>query len=1224
GKSNIVDAMRWCLGEQRARHLRGSGMQDVVFSGTEKRGPGGMAEVTITFENRGNTPAAYLDFPEIAVTRRLYRDGTSEYLLNKVPCRLRDISELMTGTGAGTRGYSIIEQGQVGKLVTSKPEERRHFIDEAAGITKFKTQKQAAERKIAQTGQNLLRVSDVIGELEGRLGTLRRQAQKATRYRRYRAELRDVELWTASHRYLELDMTGRVLERREADVREQVVALRAALDTHEVRISAGRLEYTQAEQLLSACQQRVYDLENRLRLIETENDFRRREQESLRQTITQARTESTLVSENLEGAERELDEVRERYQEVAGEGGPEAETAERLGKEHAAIQATLRETGAGRDRARSELSRAEAQSARLEAQVASSADGIAQVDARISELQAAAERSGGALEEARGKLQGAREALRAAEEVVAALARTRSGHDAERVDLRQRIRASEAQLDTLRGELSRARSRLQSLEEIQKRYRGCKSGVQVVMEHRARLAATADGGVAVEGGEEVVFGIMADYITAPAHLEAAVSSVLGDRLQGIVVDSPVAGARGVELLKEVQEGRTSFLPRTCREAPQRALARPPRIHDDEGASQPVGWSAPGQSSGALEVVDLTAEGVGEVWTPGEPKRPRRESGDPLQRPGVLGRLADLVDVPDDLRPLASVLFGDAVVVDRLARALELWQERAVDATIVTTDGDRVEPSGVVIGGSSNALDAALLHQKREIRELTTVAATLGDEFDDLRARHNALVERLSEVEAAREAGEQEVLAGERERVRCAQEQKALERSIVDLEDRTTTGAREVATLTEARARRIAQRESIGDELAALGERLPTLREEIEEAGHKIGSLTGERERLAEQLTEARVALARRQQQRDALKAAKDRLERQVTSERERARRLEQVASEAEAKTAALADQVTEAAAERERLLDEHKVASAEVHDAREGFDAVRLQVEELELSIRNLRREYDEQREQLQDVELGLKELRLERDHLLEDVQERYDDQLVELLIDFHDRPRVGPDERERQKELKRILGRMGEVNLTAIDEYEEVKARYEYLSGQKQDLEEAIARLQDAIDKINKTTRERFAETFTKVDAMFQQIFPRLFNGGSACLKLTDPSDILSTGVEIIAQPPGKQVRSLELLSGGEKALTATSLVFAIFLIKPSPFCLLDEVDAPLDEANVARFCKMVAEMSQTTQFIVITHNKTTMEMADRLFGVTMEERGVSKLVSVNMRRAVELANAS
>ncbi|MEX1365655.1 MAG: chromosome segregation protein SMC, partial [Nannocystaceae bacterium] len=316
-----------------------------------------------------------------------------------------------------------------------------------------------------------------------------------------------------------------------------------------------------------------------------------------------------------------------------------------------------------------------------------------------------------------------------------------------------------------------------------------------------------------------------------------------------------------------------------------------------------------------------------------------------------------------------------------------------------------------------------------------------------------------------------------------------------------------------------------------------------------------------------------------------------------------------------------AATEKAELIERSREAATKVHDDREKYDQLRVQVDELEASIKTLRGDLDEHRERLQQVELGLREIALERQHVISDARERFDVEVTEVLVDHHHRPLAGPEVVARSKDLRRILSRMGEVNLTAIEEFEEVSTRYDYLVRQRADLESAITQLQEAIDRINRTTRQLFRDTFDAVNERFQQLFPRLFNGGRAQLQLTDPSDLLSTGVEIAAQPPGKQLRSLDLLSGGEKALTAVSLIFAIFLIKPSPFCILDEVDAPLDDANVGRMCKLVRELSGNTQFIVITHNKVTMESSDRLYGVTMEQRGISKLVSVNMRRAVELA---
>jgi len=1220
GKSNIVDAMRWCLGEQRAKHLRGSGMADVIFAGCSTRGPGQAAEVTLTFENSGQVPASYINFAEIAVTRRLLRDGTSEYLINKVPCRLRDIQELMTGTGAGTRGYSIIEQGQVGRIVSSKPEERRYIIDEAAGITRFKAQKQAAEVKIGQTQQNLLRVRDVLGELEGRLGNLRRQAQKAERYKRYRAELRELDLWMASHRFLELAMTGRVLEARRADLSEQAQALRAALSAQEARGEAARLDASQAEQQLGERQQLVFDLENRVRLAEAEEQYRRREQEALRTSVAQARAETGVLARSLESLEAELAQVREQHEALldAGDEGHE-DTAARLQEEHDGLGGRLRGEAADHERARAELSRLHAREASVAAQLGARAEGLAELEQRLAGMAGELELLQINLERDAADLEVALEARDFAAERVAELAQRRAGIDREKQEIKQQVRASEQALDAARGELQKIRSRAQSLEEIQARYRGCASGVQLIMQHREQLG---------------VLGILADHLAAPARLEAALSSVLGERLQGVVVAAPSAGASGVALLKHKQEGRTAFLPRDAR-----APALGPALGLAPGAQDMSDGAGP-EGQGPADRVDEAAEGGGLTISVAERSSlaaadaleaaaglaisvaERSALGEGAPPPGVLGRLVELIEVPPEYAALARALLGETLVVETLEQALALWQAGA-SAPMVTLEGDRIEASGVVVGGSAKGLDAALLQQKREIRELHAQAEARAAALEQARAEHAALLDRQSLLDGEREQSEAYLLEAEKQKLVRAQEVTRLQQEMKGLQQRIEQLGRERAKLTESLGSRRDDRERLSEALAEARERIPGLEQETRDAEARLETLREQQSRVAEMLTEARVALARFQQQRDALAQARARLERQVGGEQERLTRLRQTAEEGEARIAELAAQAEAAGELRGTLLVEHQAASELLLAAREAHDAARLAQSEVELAVRNLRGSFDEQREKLGEVELGLKELRLELGHLTQDIRERQGAELVEILVDHHHRPIAGPEEVERQKELKRVLARMGEVNLTAIEEFEEVAGRVDYLTTQKNDLEAAIAQLQEAIDTINKTTRERFTETFKSVNEMFQQVFPRLFSGGKAELKLTDPGDLLGTGVEIVAQPPGKQVRSLELLSGGEKALTAVSLIFAIFLIKPSPFCLLDEVDAPLDEANVGRFGAMVAEMAERTQFIIITHNKRTMEIADRLYGVTMEVRGVSKLVSVNIKRAVEMAVA-
>ncbi|MEX1362473.1 MAG: AAA family ATPase, partial [Nannocystaceae bacterium] len=644
GKSNIVDAVRWCRGEQSAKHLRGAGMSDVIFAGCATRGPGGMAEVTLNFENDGHLLAvSALDLPEIAITRRLFADGTSEYLINKVPSRLRDITELLMGTGAGTKGYSIIEQGQVGKIVSSKPEERRHLIDEAAGITRFKAQRAAAQRKIEATRTNLLRVTDVVNELEGRLGTLRRQAQKAERYKRYRDELRDLELWIASHKYLELFTTGAVLQERREDLAQQVEDLRHSIAARDARIDAERTTLSETERRLSAHQQEVYDLDNRVRLLDAEQEYREREREGLVASAAAARAEAEGGERGLASVEQELSQVEAEAAELDRVGGAQglrgrvdelqqrAEGAEQRLKQ---LRQSIETARAAREAAIQRLAAAGARLGSLE-------ETAGELETRAEHGTRAAE----ALQQQRDGLQaGLSQADATFDEAVAtvtALQERRVQLDRDRASLREHVAAAEVELDTQRAEVHRCRSRLQSLQEIQGRYRGCHSGVQVVMEHQQQLAAPAQldagsgagsAGSAEPGrsaGPSPVLGILADFVDVPQHLEAALSAVLGDRLEAIVVEEPRVAARGVDLLKQLQEGRTTFLPRQARGTEASA-----RIESERASGSSLGWTRnpdPARA-GRIEVVDLSAdasltEDGPAVWSPPEPTL--------LQRQGVV-------------------------------------------------------------------------------------------------------------------------------------------------------------------------------------------------------------------------------------------------------------------------------------------------------------------------------------------------------------------------------------------------------------------------------------------------------------------------------------------------------------------------------------------------------------------------------------------------------------
>jgi chromosome segregation protein len=1140
GKSNIVDAIRWCMGEQSAKHLRGKAMDDVIFAGADGRGASGMCEVSLTFENDGRVPIEYLAYSEITVTRKLFRDGTSEYWINKTPCRLRDVTDFFLGTGAGAKAYSIIEQGRVGMIVTSKPEDRRFLIEEAAGITKYKVKKKAAEKKMESTRQNLLRVSDVIAEIEKQLGSLRRQAQKAERYKQYKAELRDIDLWSASQRWLGLFAEARVAGEALAEVARARDARQAELETREAEIEAARLRAAEEERALASLQERLYELDNRIRLGEAEAEHRDKEAQELeRQAEAQLAEAGELERRLAEGAleiERLEGERARAAEQAAGEEAllVEAEAAWRAAREE--LQAVQREL----DGAQGEIGHAQADIARAEQQghsLGKRIDDLALRGARVREEQG---RMGARQAELSAEAQALEGALSALKQSELDLHERRASHELRLELLREQVAQGEGEMEVLRGDLHRKKSRHHSLHEICERYEGFDRGTRAIMKQREERWG--------------IRGLVADFVEAESQFEVAVEAALGRHLGSVVVASHEVGVDGIEQLKARREGRASFIP-------------------------------------------LGA---------------RCEGGEARALPEGARRLVDLVRVGEEQAPVARALLGESLVVDDLVQAIDLWRagERR---PLVTLEGEVVEPSGAVSGGSPDA-GAGVLHQKRELRELEV-------EVQALQARHDELAERLGaqktekrELEILLDAlrkdshqGEMAILTHQKDLARHGDELQRIAQRCGSLE-------REAEELSGQRSEAEREAEATRAELAASRERLQGAEERREERGRAAVALYERVEAAQARVTERKVALVQAQEQRTAFGRQLERAcaERDERAER-RARLLEQ-RGEGCARAGSLRGQSAEEREVLARLAEESRARAAELSEGRSGYEQRRGELLHNEGELKAERAALDELRERVSGLERKLAEVAMNRAHLEEQLEERYRLRVVDQLHDHHLRPPVTEVEESRSRELRDLIERMGEINLTAIEEYQALEARYTFLTTQRADLESALGQLEEAIAQINRTSKKRFEEVFELVNARFQEVFPRLFRGGRAHLTLTNPGDVLESGIEIFAQPPGKKNVTVELLSGGEKALTAVSLIFAIFLIKPSPFCLLDEVDAPLDEANVGRFNDLVRAMTDRSQFIVITHNKRTMEIADTLYGITMEEPGCSKLVSVNL----------
>lgn len=1149
GKSNVVDAIRWCMGEMSAKHLRGRAMNDIIFAGCESRGPTGMAEVTLTFANDGDAPPQYASFSEIGVTRRLFRDGTSEYLVNKVPARLRDITDLFLGTGAGVHGFSIIEQGRIGFIVTARPEERRSLIEEVAGITRFKVRKKAAERRMEATEQNLARVNDIIAELDRQLGSLRRQAKKAERYKNLRDELRDLELHSAAAEWLRLTAVEKVQHLSRAKLEDQTADAQRVLAVEEGQLEANRLALVETEQGLQNQQRESAALETQLVALERDIEHWQRQaiEAEQRSTAAKAEVEQSQTALTKGHAERKSLETDARQAELV------------LGDDDQAIRTA--EENVAKVRAEAEALHAEMESIRLTAleHVHSSAQQrthIANLDRQRKDVHAR-------LDRVRNEHASTATAQSEAEARFAQLDQRRQEVNAQLTSWAERLadlqsRLAEAatavtQSELLamakREELSESRSRLSSLTEIARRYEGYSDGVRALLSADERLPG--------------LLALVTDILEVPPRFEQAIEAALGDRLQYLIVDGTSAAVQAILSLKTHGSGRSGFLPTAAR---------------------------------------LT----------------RREEAI-VPQAGLVGRASECATVKPEYASLGEVLLGNVAIVEDLAAGVRIREQTKTQCTLVTLAGEVLEASGAMVGGATDA--GGLLSKQREVRELTSQVEVLNATVEAATAAYEQAEAVHLQIEVDIDQLAKDVHAAEIERAELARDLTAADAERTRLRDHL-----------EVLVNEIAQREEEIDAIDA-EQAQAMIEAEAAEAGRagaegRLKELQELEQRRAAQLHDGqqdlmhrRVQRAAREEKRAAAQAAMTRLEQTIAELGARIERDLRDISESETLAETLRQQTTEGKA---RALDLARLAQEgrdKLIAARAHYEAERTRLDGVEQSLRGDRKQREALNESLGQVRMDLQRLEMERARLLEHVSERHDVDLLKIVGDYHMRPLPGAEDEERRQTLDEQIKSMGPINLTAIEERDQVSSRYDFLTHQRDDLRQALDSLKHAITRINRTSRERFKEAFEAVNVMFQQVFPRLFKGGEARLELVESEDLLDAGVEIVVQPPGKKLQNVTLLSGGERALTATALVFAIFLIKPSPFCILDEVDAPLDDVNVSRFNDMLREIAKISQFIVITHNKNTMGEADRLYGITMEERGMSKVVSVDLGARAEKA---
>ncbi len=1143
GKSNISDAISWVLGEQSAKSLRGASMEDVIFAGSAARQPLGMAEVNLRVSGlNGNSPDGN---PECVVTRRLYRDGTSEYLMNGELCRLRDVHELFMDTGLGSKAYSIIEQGKIGQILSSKPADRRALIEEAAGITKYKARRRQTQLKLEAAQANLLRVSDIVHEVEKQLESLRRQAGKARRYRALREEMQGVERVLFGRRYLDLDSLLRGLEERFAleGGREQAASL--ALETEEAQMEARRTSLYDEEARLESARATLNELTLAVDRHQGKSGYCKEQLQDAATRGAQAQQEAAELQSRVEPLEAAL-------------GAARSDEARLLGEVHAADLAFSAAEAVLVAASQAQLAAEADQERSREAQITALGRIAALSNARESVAGNAERASADLLKLAAETAEMQRERARVeALRHVAELRRSESealaqGLGRERAEAAACAEAARAgalalgqQAEGLQSERDSLQGRLMSLQEMVATHSAFDEGVRALLERPEGLQ---------------VLGVVADNVETDKAHERAVEAFLGDRLQAVLVPDTATTLQGVEYLRRSEAGRGTFLPL--------ASAR----------------------------TEFDCECFRDVQRV-EPK--------------VKAILSDLYRVGGPHAAKLRASLPNGLVFENLEDALDV-QSRHAAIPCVTLPGETIR--GAMVDGGRAV--KGLLAPRREIREvevrlnelLTQLAAARAGEAEQRRVSEEAAALARS-LEERIHAAEKDLVAIRHDLAVAAEESARLDRkaAVLDTERRQAEDERGVAAVRLAEIEQALGAAEV--ERLAGSERLTAL-------GHSVGEARAAAEAAQARSAEARSLLAALRERAAAAAVEVRRLEKdndellaRIESAHKRGVELRGREQELHAELRETERLLAEALAERDRALGQ----SARVEDA---VREIRNELDAREQALKERRRERETLREALAELEVHKARAGSDLDHVGRECVQAVGMGPAEAAKSLGDEDKLRElSAVEAQiQDLRERLDRMGPVNVLAVEQAQEFEERLSFLTAQRQDLVDSIAEMERAIKGIDKASRERFQEAFQVINQHFGEIFKQLFGGGTAGLSLIDEEDILESGIDVMAQPPGKRLQSVLLLSGGEKALTAIALLFAIFQYKPSPFCILDEVDAPLDDANIGRFVRMLAGLKDDTQFVLITHSRKTMEIADQLYGVTMEEPGVSKLVSVRL----------
>ncbi len=1146
GKSNISDAIRWVLGEQSSKALRCSKSLDIIFAGTQNRKSLGFAEVSLVFDNAdGGLP---IEYTEVTVTRRIYRSGETGYFINKVPCRLKDLQELFMDTGIGKDGYSIVGQGKIDEILSNKSEDRRHIFEEASGIVKYRVRKQETEKKLEHTKLNLLRINDILSEIEGNLEPLQAQSEKAKKYLNIRDNLKNIEVGLFLYN---IDQNKKDIEK----ITEDENITKEQCDTEETRLE--RIK-TVKEQL----KEEIDDITNKIEQMSNLGFESQKEIEMLNSDINVSKTK---ISNNEENEKRFLEEIEEkitRLKELEEEQKQKDEKRENLRKNKERFTKELEEKQAELDKITEKLSKEALEIEKHKKQVEENTDKKYEKQANIKEQEINFENDEKRQKQLKNEIQNIISELdntRMKKEEVSKdfyeieAIRNKNIKELENIakqkeEVNQKIKTYQIKINTMSNELRMKESRQKFLIETEKEKEGYTKSVKTLLKDCENNQELKKG----------VEGVLANLIDVPEELQTAIEMSLGMALQNIVTETEQDAKKLVEYLRKNNIGRASFLPITS--------IKGKKIDNIKG-----------------------------------------------NKSGIIGIAAELVKYNKKYEQIIYNLLGRTVIVDNMDTAIRIAKENGQNFKIVTQEGDIINTSGAITGGAVMKKTVNILGRENEIKKIGQEIKKTQENIEKIEKEKEEYEESIEGILEIAERLEKELQENEITYATGKQKVLSFEEEIQKIENRLQKLKEEQSKLEEQKEFATNKKAEIQKEI----EEINTENEKLSKIITEYAELNKDNQKYIDDLnfdiTNLKISVSSFDESESSIEEIKERIQQEVEANKQSIKNKQEQIEQSKQETQNLKEAIKKIQEQIEKIKEEVKSSGSKIEELKKSRAEKNEKLTTQEEQITEKFKIIEDLKGQIVKIDVRKTKIQEEITETINKLWEEYE--LTPNSIEEYEKPKNVSETKKQVNKLRTQIREMGSVNVESINEYKKQKERYDFMSEQRLDLENTMSKLRKIITDMTAIMKEQFEEKFKEINKNFGEVFAELFGGGKAEVKLEDEQNILECGIDITAQPPGKKLQNMLLLSGGEKALTAIALLFAILRINPAPFCVLDEIEAALDDVNVYRYAEYLKKFAQNTQFLVITHRKGTMEAADSVYGVTMEESGISKLLSMKLR---------